>query len=196
MSKLILTSLLCLLPAGALAGGEEPCPGDCDGNGTVSVNELILGVNILLGRADAAQCPAVDVDGNGTVAVNELITAVNSALDGCGGGAATFAEVQAIFNAQCAVPQCHVPPFPAGLMDLSEGAAFDEIVGVAPANAAAEADGLLRIDPGNPMNSFILIKVSGMPPFEYGSRMPLLRDPLGEDDVRTIREWVAAGANP
>lgn len=59
------------------------CPGDCDGNGVVAVNELIQGVNIALGNATAASCPAFDLDGNGRVAVNELIAGVNSAQSGC-----------------------------------------------------------------------------------------------------------------
>ncbi len=59
------------------------CPGDCDGNGTVAINELIRGVNIALGNADVSTCTAMDVDGSGTVAINELIQAVNAALTGC-----------------------------------------------------------------------------------------------------------------
>lgn len=59
------------------------CPGDCDGNGVVSIAELIRAVNIALGSADIETCRAADRDGNGSVAINELITAVNSALFGC-----------------------------------------------------------------------------------------------------------------
>jgi hypothetical protein len=61
----------------------RPCSGDCDGNGTVDVGELIRGVNIALGLAAAADCPAFDQDGDGQVVVNELIAAVNAALVGC-----------------------------------------------------------------------------------------------------------------
>lgn len=59
------------------------CPGDCDGNGTVAINELITGVNIALGAAALDTCAAFDGDGDGTVAINELIAAVNAALAGC-----------------------------------------------------------------------------------------------------------------
>ena len=34
--------------------------GDCDGDGTVTINELLLSVNIALGTASSAQCPAAD----------------------------------------------------------------------------------------------------------------------------------------
>jgi hypothetical protein len=62
---------------------EPPCVGDCDGNGTVSIAELIRGVNIALGNAALDDCPSFDRNDSGTVEVNELIAAVNNALSGC-----------------------------------------------------------------------------------------------------------------
>ncbi len=60
-----------------------PCPGDCDGRGTVTVDELIRGVNIALGLQMVEACPAFDRDHSGTVSIAELILAVNAALSGC-----------------------------------------------------------------------------------------------------------------
>jgi hypothetical protein len=60
-----------------------PCAGDCDGSGQVSINELLIGVNILIGSAAPEQCTAVDTNGDGTVTVNELVQAVNAALGSC-----------------------------------------------------------------------------------------------------------------
>src|SRR5262249_38468410 len=59
------------------------CPGDCNGDGMVTIDELIKGVSILLEIIGFPSCPAMDVDGNGTVAINELVAAVNAALSGC-----------------------------------------------------------------------------------------------------------------
>lgn len=59
------------------------CMGDCSGDGTVTVNEVIRGVNIALGNLALAECRACDGDGNGKVMVNELVHAVNHALEGC-----------------------------------------------------------------------------------------------------------------
>ncbi len=59
------------------------CIGDCDGGGTVTVDELIRGVNIALGSLPVSMCRAADANGDGAVVVNELILAVNSALNGC-----------------------------------------------------------------------------------------------------------------
>jgi cysteine-rich repeat protein len=66
---------------GGSAGAQ--CVGDCNGNGTVVVNELITGVNIALGTAELSGCSSLDKDGNQGVTVSELITAVNNALTGC-----------------------------------------------------------------------------------------------------------------
>jgi hypothetical protein len=61
---------------------ERVLVGDCDGDGTVAVNELILAVNIGLGNSPMSACPVVDVDSSGLVEVNELVRAVNSAVQG------------------------------------------------------------------------------------------------------------------
>lgn len=55
-------------------------PGDCDGNGEVTVDELVKGLEIALGRAPLSACPAMDRDRNGQVSIDELITAVDVAL--------------------------------------------------------------------------------------------------------------------
>jgi hypothetical protein len=62
-----------------------PCEGDCDGNGAVTIDELLLGVNISLGMRPAADCLALDRNGSGEVTIDELITAINNALDDCAG---------------------------------------------------------------------------------------------------------------
>jgi hypothetical protein len=60
-----------------------PCPGDCDGDGSVSVDELVRGVNIALGMTASADCPALDTNDSGAVEVDEIIAAVNAALGEC-----------------------------------------------------------------------------------------------------------------
>ena len=62
---------------------EPSCTGDCDHNGTVSIDELLRGVNILLGQASVNECLAMDFDGNSRVTVNELVAAVARDLSGC-----------------------------------------------------------------------------------------------------------------
>lgn len=74
-----------LFAATALAESEPltPCVGDCDSSGDVTVDEVITMVNIGLGTAEAASCPAGDSDGSGSVTVDEIVTGVTIALEGC-----------------------------------------------------------------------------------------------------------------
>lgn len=69
--------------AGEVVGESPSCAGDCNGNGRVSVEELIRGVAIALGRGEASSCVNVDGNRDGSVSIGELIAAVSSALDGC-----------------------------------------------------------------------------------------------------------------
>ena len=59
------------------------CVGDCDGKGTVTVDELVTGVNIALGSLAMSECGAFDANSDHTVTVDELVSAVNAALNGC-----------------------------------------------------------------------------------------------------------------
>jgi hypothetical protein len=59
------------------------CPGDCDGNGQVTVGELVTLVNIALGSTPPSACMAGDTDSSNDITVDEIIAAVNGALAGC-----------------------------------------------------------------------------------------------------------------
>ena len=59
------------------------CPGDCDGDGVVTIAELVLGVRIALGELDASDCPSLEITGNGAVSIDELMQALRAALFGC-----------------------------------------------------------------------------------------------------------------
>lgn len=64
---------------------QSPCYGDCDNDGSVTVDELILGVNLALG-VPADSCARLDASRDSTVSVDEIIQAVNALLVGCSGG--------------------------------------------------------------------------------------------------------------
>lgn len=51
----------------------------------MSVDELVRGVNIALGRLEVGACLPFDQNRNGQVSVNEIVAGVNNALFGCGG---------------------------------------------------------------------------------------------------------------
>ena len=56
--------------------------GDCNGDGQVTIDELVHGVGIALDTLSADTCPPADVNRNGAVTVDELVLAVNAALAG------------------------------------------------------------------------------------------------------------------
>jgi hypothetical protein len=60
-----------------------PCVGDCSGDGKVSINELVVIVNIALGLADPPDCIAADADGSDSIEINEIVNAVGHDLNGC-----------------------------------------------------------------------------------------------------------------
>lgn len=76
-------ALLGLLLPPSLGAQLPFCVGDCNGDGVVTVDEVLLGVNIALGAAPMSACPSSDVDQNGALTVDELITSVDAALRGC-----------------------------------------------------------------------------------------------------------------
>ena len=75
------SATLYLLPTAPLAAQE--CAGDCNGDGAVSVDELVTAVQISLANASLEDCPSLDTRGDGIVSIDEIVTAVVTALDGC-----------------------------------------------------------------------------------------------------------------
>jgi Tol biopolymer transport system component len=59
------------------------CPGDCDGDGEVFVNEVTMAVRILAGEVPLSECPAADADGDGEVFVTDVTRAALSLGHGC-----------------------------------------------------------------------------------------------------------------
>lgn len=100
---------------------------------------------------------------------------------------------QQIFNQHCLSAGCHNATAQAGSLNLTAGVSYGDLVGVTPDNAVAAAQGLLRVEPFNPANSFILIKLTAPAPGE-GGRMPLGMQPLSPSDIDMIRTWIADGA--
>lgn len=59
------------------------CVGDCGDDGTVTVNDLVVMINVALGDALVSTCEAGDKNRNGAITVDEILVAVNNALTGC-----------------------------------------------------------------------------------------------------------------
>jgi len=60
-----------------------PCYGDCNYDGTIAINELIIGVGIALNLRPLSDCSALDINRDGMISVGELVTAVRAVLSSC-----------------------------------------------------------------------------------------------------------------
>jgi hypothetical protein len=79
---------LCLTLASSGACLAQQCVGDCNGDGRVTVDEILRGVcwAICTQELRPPPCPALDPDNVGEITITNLIKAVNNALNGCPGG--------------------------------------------------------------------------------------------------------------
>lgn len=102
----------------------------------------------------------------------------------------TLSSIQEnIFDTNCALSGCHAGANPQQGMNLSAGESFGSMVGV----PSQERPSLLRVNPGNPDDSYLVHKIEGRSGI-VGERMPLGRSPLSNDQINLIRTWIVNGA--
>jgi hypothetical protein len=101
----------------------------------------------------------------------------------------TFDAIQAnVFSPSCAMSFCHGDAM-SGNLDLREGAAYSNIVGV----PSVELAGWNRIEPFAPDESFLICKLEACPSL-VGQQMPLIGGPLDPAVINVMRQWVLKGA--
>jgi hypothetical protein len=57
-----------------------PLPGDCNGDGRVTIDEVLLAISIAFGKADLEECETADHNRDGRVTIEELVAVVGAAL--------------------------------------------------------------------------------------------------------------------
>lgn len=184
-----------VIVAGTTPVEAQRCQGDCNNDGEVTINELIMGVNIALSRMRTMMCNALDRNRDDRVSVDELIGGVRSALDGCpiNLSAKTFRSVQQVFAQSCAFTTCHSPiGRQGGLVLSSEQLSWSSLVDVEPQHPEAKAMGLMRVASGDPEKSFLLRKLRGLGP---GDPMPQAGGLLSEEIISVIEAWIERGAH-
>jgi len=82
--------LATILAAAIAAPAAAQCPADCNGDMEVTVDELVIAMNIALGAAALDDCTAADTNGDGAVTVDEVVAAIDTALKGCSGQPGAF----------------------------------------------------------------------------------------------------------
>jgi hypothetical protein len=100
----------------------------------------------------------------------------------------TLEALQAnLFNPFCVT--CHAgAAAPLGLR-LDAGNAFNNLVGI-----GSRQTGLLRVEPGNPDDSYLVRKLEGTA--SVGEQMPLGGPPLPQSTIDFARQWITDGALP
>jgi len=106
------TLLLCFPAAGHAV---STCAGDCNGDGEVTADELVLGFNYFLSGASPATCLAADVDQDGTVSMDEFSSALVASVTTCARTpdppTATMPEVSVNIGSSTATQGGGVPGF-------------------------------------------------------------------------------------
>ena len=121
---------------------------------------------------------------------NASATAMRTVTVQAGGTQATFTRVQnEIFTPSCAFVGCHAGSNPAQGQNLSAGQAYSNIVNV----PAGERPSMDRIEPGQPSQSYLWLKVTDDPSI-IGARMPRGAPALSQEKLDLLREWIEAGA--
>lgn len=107
-----------------------------------------------------------------------------------GSPTASYTEIATtIFEVRCT--KCHSGAnAPLGLQ-LTQAAAYDLLVNV----SSAERPELFRVEPGNPDDSYIVIKIEGTDPRLVDRRMPRDGPPfLTTEQITMVRDWISSGA--
>jgi Phosphoinositide phospholipase C, Ca2+-dependent len=76
---IVILVLACARGASALV----TCESDCNGDRTVTVDELIRSVSIALGSEPISSCPAADTTGDLQVMIVDVVSGLRRALEGC-----------------------------------------------------------------------------------------------------------------
>lgn len=103
-------------------------------------------------------------------------------------------DIQPILTASCAVSGCHSGAAPAQELDLSEGKAHGSLFEVQSVQCL-ESDMRLRVTPGNPDASYLIDKLRNRNICGIETlRMPRDADPLPEETIQLIEQWITEGA--
>ncbi len=116
---------------------------------------------------------------------------IGAASGSSSGGGAVTADFQSIqdnvFTPVCS--KCHIGASAPEGLQLDAAHSYNLLVGV----PSVEDSRLMRVDPGNPDQSYMVLKIEGASGI-VGSQMPLGETPLPQATVDAIRQWVADGA--
>jgi len=95
------------------------------------------------------------------------------------------ANIKSIIKQNCSVSGCHSGKYPAAGHNFEP----DKFAVTVVDEPSQEMPGLKIVDAATPEKSYLLAKIKGEPGI-VGKRMPANRDPLSEDQIRQIEDWI------
>jgi hypothetical protein len=108
-----------------------------------------------------------------------------------GGSSVVTADFQSIqdnvFTPICS--KCHIGASAPEGLQLDAAHSYNLLVGV----PSVEKSSVLRVDPGNPDSSYLVLKIEGASGID-GGQMPLGETPLPQATITAIRAWITNGA--
>ncbi len=96
-----------------------------------------------------------------------------------------LATVKSIMKQSCSVAGCHSGKNPSANLSLEQETLLASVLGISSLKKAE----LKIVEPGAPEKSDLIAKVKGAAGI-VGKRMPLNHDPLTEEQIRQIEEWI------
>ena len=103
-----------------------------------------------------------------------------------------------ILTLSCATSGCHASTSDATYgqhnLLLNSTNAYDNLINIISKNPAAKTAGLVRVKPGDYMNSLLYQKIDCQTPSKYAASMPLGGTNLTSGQIEFIKQWIIKGA--
>ncbi|MGH9640950.1 MAG: Ig-like domain-containing protein [Terriglobales bacterium] len=160
------------------------------GKSSYSGRPVLLALPVVLSMLAALGLSACAGNGEGLDQNGQPIGS-SSGGSSSGGSTPLTADFQSIqdnvFTPICS--KCHIGASAPEGLQLDAAHSYNLLVGV----PSVEDSSLLRVDPGNPDMSYMVLKIEGAPGI-VGGQMPLGEAPLPQATIDAIRAWVSNGA--
>ena len=123
----------------------------------------------------------------------------DEAIDGGALAKDTWTIIQDnILTLSCATSGCHGSTSDATYVQhnllLNSTNAYDNLINIISKNPAAKTAGLVRVKPGDYLNSLFYQKIDCQTPSKYGASMPLGGINLTSGQIEFIKQWIIKGA--
>lgn len=151
---------------------------------------VLVGLS-LFSAAGCGSGQTVAGSANGTPSAGSTGTAGGSTGSGQPATVSFTAQIQPIFDRNCALSGCHAADTASGGQILDAGKSYANIVNVISTEVAPEK----RVQPGDSTHSYLYEKITSAQPAS-GSQMPLGSNPLPSDQIALIKAWIDEGAPP